>query len=46
MGLIFFKEIAKISLELLRLLLELLLLQLHVFVTEFKGGASRPRTSM
>ena len=33
MGLNFFKEIAKMSLELLGLLLELLLLLLHVFVT-------------
>ena len=39
MGLNFFKEIAKMSLELLGLLLELLLvlllLLLHVFMTEF-----------
>ena len=40
MGLNFFKEIAKMSLELLGLLLELLLfllllLLLHVFITEF-----------
>ena len=49
MGLNFFKKIAKMSLELLGLLLELLLLLplllLHVFTTEFQGGASRPRRS-
>ena len=49
MGPNFFKEIAKMSLELLGLLLELLLLLLllllHVFITKFKGRASRPRRS-
>ena len=35
MGLNIFKEIAKMSLELLRLLLLLLLLLLHAFITEF-----------
>ena len=44
MRLNFFKEIAKTSLELLGLLLELLLLLLllllHVFVLELWGGAS------
>ena len=35
MGLNIFKEIVKMSLELLGLLLELLLLLLHVFITEF-----------
>ena len=46
MGPNFFKQIAKMSLELLGLLLELLrlllLLLLHVFITEFYGGAKRP----
>ena len=44
-GLNFFKELAKMSLELLGLLLKLLLLQLHVSITEFWGGASRHRRS-
>ena len=42
MGLKFCKEITKMSLELLGLLLELLLLLLHVFNHVLLWGASRP----
>ena len=45
MALNVFKEIAKMSLELLGLLLELLLLLLHVSITKFYEAASRPRGS-
>ena len=42
MGLNFFKEIAKMSLELLGLLLELLLLLLHVFNHVLLRGREAP----
>ena len=42
MGLNFFKEIAKMSLELLGLLLELLLLLLHVFNYVLLRGREAP----